>query len=64
MPIYILVAAKINVCGVYHAGRSDHGRQTGLNGILSSVIQKAHLTTNLNPGSCFFYSKSFFLLIV
>ena len=60
----ILAAAKINVCGVSHAGRSDHSRQTGLNGILGSVIQKAHLTTNLNPGSCFFYSKSFFLLIV
>ena len=28
-------------------GRSDHGRQTGLRGILGSVIQKAHLTTNL-----------------
>lgn len=44
----ILAAAKINVCGVSHADRSDHGRKTGLNGILGSVIQKAHLTTN--PG--------------
>lgn len=43
----ILATAKIIVCGVSHAGRSDRGRQTGLNGILGSVIQKAHLTTNL-----------------
>lgn len=63
--ISILAAAKINVCGVSYASRSDHGRQTGLRGILGSVIQKAHLTTN--PGSwiliLFLLFQIIFLLI-